>query len=357
MNAQRLEAVRRTMKKLRLDAMLVTFLPHVRYLTGFSGSNGLALILPRKQCFFSDGRYTVQASEEVRGWTLFIAKGGSLFEELKKRRVLPRSGRVGFEAQYVRVAEWRNLKALFPGVRIVETSQVVESAASVKEEPEIDLIRRAVSITDRVFTELLTIVREGIAELDVAAEISYLHRTMGADSDAFEPIVASGPRGALPHARASAKKLRQGELVTLDFGCCFRGYHSDLTRTVAIGKPDAKLRKLYDVVFAAQSTALEAAREGVPARDLDRIARRSITKAGYGKYFNHSLGHGLGLQVHELPRVSSRSADVLRAGNVVTVEPGVYVPGTGGVRIEDDVVIRDGTCEILTTSSRELIIL
>lgn len=357
MNAQRLEAVRTMMKKLRLDAMLVTFLPHVRYLSGFSGSNGLVLLTPGKQFFLSDGRYTQQVAQEVKGFKTIITHGGSLFEELRKKRVLQGVPRVGFDVQSLRVAEFQNLKKLFPRTRFVATSDVVEAPASIKEEPEIDLIRQAARITDQVFAKLLPVIKEGVTELDIAAEITYLHRTLGAEADAFEPIVASGERGALPHARATSKPIRKGELVTLDFGCRFQGYHSDLTRTIALGTPDPKLRSLFDIVLSAQTMALEKARDGMNARALDRIARTRIGKAGFGKYFTHSLGHGLGLQVHEAPRLSSRSTDTLRNGNVVTIEPGIYVPGIGGVRIEDDIVIRGNQPEFLTTSPRELIIL
>ena len=357
MNAQRLEAVRTTMRKLRLDAMLVTFLPHVRYLCGFSGSNGLLLVTPEKQFFLSDGRYKVQASEEVKGFKILIAKAASLFEELKRNAMLRPRSRAGFEAAHLHVSELQNLKTFFPRTRFVAASNLVEPLASIKDESEIDLLRQAVSITDQVFGKLLTIIREGVTELEVAAEISYLQRTMGAESDAFEPIVASGVRGALPHAQATGKAIHKGELVTLDFGCRFKGYHSDLTRTVALGTPDEKSRRIYSVVLAAQTAALEGTSAGMEARALDRIARSSIRKAGFGKFFNHSLGHGLGLQVHEMPRISARSTDALQIRNVITIEPGVYIPGTGGVRIEDDVVVREGRCEVLTTSPRELIVL
>lgn len=352
----RLDALRQKLINSRLDALLLTFLPLVRYLTGFSGSNGICIITNNHQTFLSDGRYRLQAGEEVHGYRIVIASG-SLFEAAVKKRLFPKRGKVGFEEQHVTVAELRNLKKLLPHVRFIPTSGLVEDLSSVKDRNEIELIRRAVAITDKVFDKLLDIVKPGVRELDVAAEISYLHRRLGAEADAFEPIVASGTRGALPHARATEKKIKQGEMVTIDMGCRYKGYHSDLTRTVSMGKSSAVARKIYSVVAEAQLRALDAAAIGMSGRALDAVARKYIKDKGYGKYFSHSLGHGLGLQVHERPRLSALSNDLLASGNVVTIEPGIYVSGVGGVRIEDDVVIREGFCEVLNKAPKELIVL
>lgn len=356
MNAQRIATVRKHLSALRLDALLVTSLPHVRYLTGFSGSHACCVISGQSQFLLTDGRYKAQAKEETKGLRTFIAARG-LFEEAKVRKVLPRKGRIGFNAVEMRVAELENLKTLFPAARFVKTRNIVGSIAAVKDESEIERIRRAVAVSDEVFRAILPVVREGTTELDIAAEIVYQHRRRGAEADAFEPIVASGVRGALPHARATARKIRPGDLVTLDFGCRLQGYHSDLTRTVAVGTPGEELRTVYEVVRRAQQEALDAARSGLKARDLDAVARKRIKAAGFGKYFPHSLGHGLGLEVHELPRVSALSTDILQAGNVVTIEPGIYIPNVGGVRIEDDVVIRQEHAEVLSASPKELMIL
>lgn len=356
MNARRLEAVRHKLKTLRLDALLVTFIPHVRYLTDFSGSNGLAFLTTRQQWFLSDGRYASQSREEVKGFRRVIS-GQNLFQELQKAARIASGSRVGIDRRHLTVAELENLRTLFPNVSFVFADAVVDSIASVKDRSEIDLISKAISISEKVFLQILKIIKAGISELDVAAEIAYLHRKHGGEADAFEPIVASGERGALPHARASTKKIKKGELVTLDFGCRFGGYHSDLTRTVAVGRINAERRRLYDVVRDAQQLALDASRDGMTGKELDGVARGYITRKKLGKYFTHSLGHGLGLQVHESPRVSALSTDVLAAGNVITIEPGVYVPGVGGVRIEDDIVIRDGGHQLLTTATKELITL
>jgi Xaa-Pro aminopeptidase len=356
MNARRLSVIRQHIIALRLDALLVSFPPFVRYLTGFTGSNACCIIAPRIQSLVTDGRYTTQVHEEVRDFRIFIAKGG-LFEELRSRRLLPSKGRVGFNPSQLHVSELENLKSLFPGVKFIKTRDIVGAATAIKDAVEVQNIRAAARISDDVFRHILGVVKEGISELDIAAELAYQHRKRGAEADAFEPIVASGIRGCLPHARAGTKRIKKGELVTLDFGCRLNGYHSDLTRTVAVGKPRPELRKIYRTVQDAQQRAVEAAKGGMKARDLDAVARTWIKKAGFGRYFTHSLGHGLGLQVHEGPRVSAKSPDRIQSGNVITIEPGVYVPGVGGVRIEDDIVIRDGFAETLTTSPKELIIL
>lgn len=356
MNAQRLEAVRKKIHGARLDAFLVTFLPHVRYLSGFSGSNGMCVLLDERQYFLSDVRYRTQSAEEIKEFHILITKAG-LFEELKKRKVLPTKGRIGFEVQHVSVADLENLKTLFPRLRFVPRCGIVENVASVKDESEIEAMKQAAAMTDEVFGGVLPVIKEGVSETDIAAEIVYRHRKAGAEAEAFEPIVASGPRGALPHARATAKKINKGDLVTLDFGCRFRGYHSDLTRTVAVGNPPDEAKTIYGIVLEAQQRAIEAARSGMKARALDAVARGFIRKAGYGKFFSHSLGHGLGLQVHEMPRISAISHDLLEEGNVITIEPGIYVPGVGGVRIEDDVVILKDRCEILNKAPKQLMIL
>jgi Xaa-Pro aminopeptidase len=280
-----------------------------------------------------------------------------LYEALASRVGRTLKGRVGIQEQYLPVGELNKLKKLFRTAKFVPTAGLVESLAAVKDDDEIAKIRAAVKLTDEVFDEVLAFIKPGVKELDIAAEVSYRHRLKGAEADAFEPIVASGVRGALPHARATRKTIRKGEMVTLDMGCRLNGYHSDLTRTVAVGKPPAELRRVYGIVREAQQRAVDAAAGGLSARALDAVARSFIRRHGYGTYFNHSLGHGLGLQVHEAPRLSKLSKETLASGNVVTIEPGIYIPNLGGVRIEDDVVIRNGTADVLNRAPKELLIL
>jgi Xaa-Pro aminopeptidase len=352
---QRLNAVRVLMTTLRLQSILVTELAHVRYLTRFSGSCGLCLITPTKQFFITDRRYRSQAPHEVNGFKIIIAKQ-NLFPVLAERKLIPLRSRIGFEDQHISVADMNSLKKLLPQRQFIPATHILETVTAIKDDKEIELIRVATSMSDKVFKKLLTLVRPGVRECDIAAEISSLHRKFGAECDAFDPIVASGERGALPHARASEKKIRRGEMVVLDFGCCYHGYNSDMTRTLAVGNPSAEMKNVYQIVLDAQKKAIEAVRNGVTARSIDAIARKHIRQKGYGRYFIHSLGHGLGIHVHDPLRVSAVSAAALETGNVITIEPGIYIPGRGGVRIEDDIVVRENGCDILTTSSKELII-
>jgi Xaa-Pro aminopeptidase len=351
----RLNAVRAAMTSLRLQTLLVTELAYVRYLTGFSGSNGLCVITPTGQFFITDRRYKIQAAQEVNCFTVIIAKQ-NLFPLLAERKLIPSKERVGFNGNSISVADMKSLKKLLPGRSFVTDSGILDTVTAVKDNGEVELIRSAVRITDKVFKKVLTKVRPGVRECDIASEISYWHRKYGAECDAFDPIVASGERSALPHARASEKIIRRGEMLVLDFGCRYRGYHSDLTRTIAVGKPSAEMKKIYQIVYDAQMKSICAAHNGVPARSVDAAARKHIRQNGYGRYFIHSLGHGLGIHVHDPLRISVLSKAVLKTGNVVTIEPGIYLPGRGGVRIEDDIVIGSNDCEVLTTSPKELII-
>jgi len=356
MFARRIEAVRQGLAELRLQGLLVTSLPNIHYLTGFTGSNALLLMFPDRNLFFTDRRYTTQSSEEVNGAKVFIASG-SLVDAVSKNLPRRRRMRIGIESDSFTVAAYKHLKRTARGALFTSTDGIVERIRVRKDEHEISKIKRAAHITDRVFSKILTILSPGVRELEVAAEIAYWHRRLGAESDAFEPIVASGPRGALPHARASSRKIAKGDLVTIDMGCSADGYHSDLTRTVSVGKPSTEMRKIYGIVLDAQSRSLDAAREGLRASVLDEVARSTIRRGGYGKFFCHSLGHGLGMEVHELPRISSKSKDVLQSGSVVTIEPGIYIPRKGGVRIEDDIIIRNTHSEVLSTVPRDLVIL
>jgi Xaa-Pro aminopeptidase len=351
----RIDRLRAQFGPIGVDAFFISHPPHLRYLCGFSGSNGFGLVTPRQNILFTDGRYATQARKEAKGWTISITD--TPFEEMGRRNLLRNGWRLGVDGNALPYATYLSLKKKFPDVAIVSKVGTIDRIAAVKDDSEIRMVKRAIAITDTVFAEILDVIRPGMTELDVAAEISYRQRRHGAEADAFEAIVASGPRGALPHGRASARKIKSGEFVTLDFGCVYRGYHSDLTRTVSVGRPNREWKKIYQTVHDAQSHAIDHARNGMMAKDLDAIARSHIKRAGYEKYFIHSLGHGLGLQIHEPPRISSRSLTRLQAGNVVTIEPGIYIPETGGVRIEDDILIENGHCTVLTRSRKDLVIL
>jgi Xaa-Pro aminopeptidase len=355
MSKRRIALLRDKMQRLGLEAFIVSSLPNVRYLTSFTGSNGLCIVRKNEASFLTDSRYVQQSKREVKSWKRVITKNG-MFEEIARHGLLRGCRNVGFESHALTYAQYRTLKKEVSDVPFVSTKDVVESIALVKEKQEVECIRAAVRISDRVFDEVLHSIRPGVTELEIAAEISYLQKRYGAEKDAFEPIVASGERGSLPHARASSKRIKNRELITLDFGCTVRGYNSDITRTVAIGNASLQARKLYGVVLKAQLDAISAAKAGMFARDLDAVARQCITREGFGKYFIHSLGHGLGLQVHELPRISSLSKERLVAGSVITIEPGVYIPQFGGVRIEDDVLLASGGCEVLSSAPKNFMI-
>lgn len=356
MTDTRLEALRHSMRSGRVDALLITHLPHVRYLTGFTGSNAASLLTRQNLWFATDPRYATQVTEEVHGARIVIAQG-PLAPVLCKRSRLPARVRLGCESLRTSVWTHKLLKQVLPRARWIETDGMLDGLVSVKHDDEVASLRQAAAISDEVFAELMEWLRPGMRESDIAAEIQYRQQRKGADGEAFQPIVASGIRGALPHAGASAKRIRRGELVTLDFGCRVNGYCSDITRTVAMGRVSPKLQRMYNAVLAAQLAALAAVRAGVPARAVDAEARRVLRRHKLERWFRHSLGHGLGLEVHEVPRLAPRSADVLQEGQVVTIEPGVYIPGTGGVRIEDDVVVTRSGIELLTHSPKGLLVL
>jgi len=343
-------------KPLRIDAFLVTFQPHLRYISGFSGSAGIGVVTENNYYLITDGRYASQVKSETEDWKIIITTK-DLFQEIKTKKLLRNGMRVGFDGNTMFFSQFQQLKNLFPKVKFLPKVDVINKIVAVKDETEIEKIKKAVEITDKVFTDILSFIKPDVREIDIAAEISYRHMKYGAEGDGFPSIVASGERSALPHGRASEKKLKYGDLVTLDFGCMYNGYHSDMTRTVVIGKPKSEAKKIYNIVLEAQQKAIDSAHAGMKAKELDAIARSYIKSKGYEKYFKHSLGHGIGLQIHEQPRLSVLSNAILEAGNVLTIEPGIYIPGFGGVRIEDDIVITNGYCDILNTSPKELLIL
>jgi Xaa-Pro aminopeptidase len=351
----RIDRLRQEMRRRRLANFLVTRLSNIRYLCGFSGSAGVLLVTPRKARFYSDFRYQQQASKQVTGAEVIIYPD-ELMKELR-RRPLNLSGSIGFESLFLDVATYNQWREIYPQLDWTPTTKLVEQIAAIKDPEEINKIRKAVKITDAVFAEILKLIKPGVSELDISAEISYLHKKKGADGDSFQSIIASGPRSALPHGIASERKIKSGDMVTVDMGCFYQGYASDLTRTVAVGKISSQMKKIYNLVLEAQTRAIAAARAGLKAKDLDEVARSVIRAAGHGEHFGHGLGHGLGLEVHAEPRVSFLFDDVLQDGQVITIEPGIYLPEVGGVRIEDDVLLKNDRAEVLNQAPRELIIL
>ncbi|HYH01182.1 MAG TPA: Xaa-Pro peptidase family protein [Terriglobales bacterium] len=345
------------MRREKVDALLVTHLPNVCYLCGFTGSAAVLAIAGRRIALFTDGRYTAQAREETRGAKVVIAKGPALTAAAKwLEKSRPKV--VGVEAEHLTLSLSSALKKLLPPkARLRETRGLVERFRIIKEPGEVERIRAAVVLGASLLDAALKVLKPGIAETRVAAEIEYAARQAGAAGMSFDTIVASGPRSALPHGRASDAAVPRNGFVVMDFGVILAGYCSDMTRTVHVGRMPRQQRQMYEAVREAQQAGIDAVRAGVDVGRVDAAARKVLARAGLGKYFTHSTGHGLGLEIHELPRVARGVADVLEAGTVITIEPGVYVPGVGGVRIEDVVVVTEGGCEVLTPASKELVVL
>ena len=354
----RLNRVHRAMAEAGADALVLTHLPNIFYLCGFSGSNAILLVLGDVVYLFTDGRYTIQAQEEspqTRVRIVRTALAGACGEFLAARSSKRRL-RVAFEAASLNVAEWSRLKkAAGRKVAWKATIGLVEGIREVKSMEELDLMRRSAKLASEVISEAPDFVRPGVAELDVAAEIDYRLRRKGASGPSFDTIVASGPRSALPHARPTEKRLQKNELVVLDLGAILRHYCSDLTRTVFLGRAPARIRRWYKAVEQAQKAAQDALRAGVTAGSVDRAARSLLNQHGLGAYFVHGTGHGLGIEIHESPRVGRSQKQAIRAGNVVTLEPGIYVEGVGGIRVEDEIAVHADRTEVLTTAPRGLL--
>lgn len=353
-STNRVDRLRICFSEIGADAFLVSHLPNIQYLCGFSGSAGLLLVEESTTTLFTDSRYTFQAREEVSGARVHIAKHGLWRAVGSALRAGRRIRRVAYSPGSITVAQKGTL-ALAVGTRVrwLSDANAVEKLRSVKDADELARMRDAAVLISGVFGRVLRLIRPGISELDLAAEIEYGIKHRGGVGPSFETIVASGPRSAWAHARPTAKLLRKSELVVLDQGAILRGYCSDMTRTVFVGKAPGKVRSLYGAVLEAQETARRAIRPGATAGDVDRAARGVLKRLKLAQYFTHSTGHGLGLEVHEMPRLGHGEETVLREGMVLTVEPGVYLEGLGGIRIEDDVVVTAEGADTLTTASRE----
>jgi Xaa-Pro aminopeptidase len=341
--------------ELEVDLVLITDATNVRYLTGFTGSNGLALLGPLTRAFFTDFRYVEQAADEVHPSFERRRVRNGLLDGIAEA-VPPGASRLGFERSHMSVREHERLLELLPGVELVGLDGLVEGMREIKEPEELESIRAAAVLADTAFERLLYDGLVGRTERELALALEYGMRERGADREAFPTIIAGGPHGARPHARPREVEIRRGDLVVIDWGAQLDGYCSDCTRTVAAGEVGEEARSVYELVLQAQLVALDAIRPGASGREVDGAARDLIDGGGYGDEFGHGLGHGVGLEVHEGPRLSRRSDDELEAGNVVTVEPGIYLPGRLGVRIEDLVAVTEDGREVLTSVSKRLIV-
>jgi Xaa-Pro aminopeptidase len=350
----RIDRLRFSFSELHADALLVSHPANIRYLCGFSGSAGFLLVSSSQATLFTDSRYTFQARQEVAGAQIQIAPNGILRavgDLLRKAKGQPL---VAYSASHLTVAQKEALQdATGGGVRWLKDASVVERLRAVKDREELGRMREAAELTSEVSRRTLPWIKAGVSELELAGKMELAMKQLGASGPSFETIVASGVRSAWAHARPTSKALQKSELVVLDHGAILRGYCSDMTRTVFLGRAPQKVRRLYGAVLEAQAAAKQVIRPGVTAGEVDDAARGVLRRCGFAKYFTHSTGHGLGLEVHEMPRVGRGEKFVLQEGMVVTVEPGVYVEGLGGIRVEDDVVVTASGAVDLTTAPRD----
>lgn len=352
---KRIEQLKALLEEKSLDAILVTHLPNIRYLSRFSGSAAAVLITKSKNFFITDFRYKDQSHNEVTGFEIRINYSPN--DELKNIMESEGVKITGFEANHLNYGAYDTYSNTFPAVKFIPLTDAVEKLTMKKTNEELEKIQKAVDISDAVFSKMVDFIKPGMKELDVSAEITYAHKKLGAHKDSFEPIVASGWRAALPHGIASNKIIEIGDIITLDFGCVYEGFCSDITRTISVGEPAGEIKKIYSIVLDAQVKAIDAAKAGISSKSVDSVARDYITSKGYGENFGHGLGHGLGIEVHEMPGLSQRMDITLAENSVVTIEPGIYIEGLGGVRIEDDIVLKSNGCIVMNKSPKELIII
>jgi Xaa-Pro aminopeptidase len=358
--SKRIGALRRRASAENLAGLLVTLPPDIRYLCGFTGSSAALAITRRAVRLFTDGRYTTQAAEEVQGAKVEIVRSAPAVSAIQWLAAqVAETGRVGFDSAQTTVADLDRWKAALPSKLrrklLIPVSSAVERLRWLKDEDELAIMAEAAKLGDSLFEHLLGFIRPGLTEATVAAELEYQARIRGAEGMSFESIVAAGPRSALPHGRASQAKLPRHGLLTLDFGVILKGYCSDMTRTVCLGKPSAREREVYETVLVAQEAAVAAVASGVECGVVDEAARSVLRSAGMAEAFSHSTGHGVGIEIHEGPRIGAGQKDKLAPGMVITIEPGVYFSGEFGVRIEDMVVVERGGNRVLTQSPKALI--
>lgn len=356
MKARRLGKAREAIARQELDALLISSPFNRRYVTGFTGTAGWAVITQEQAWLVTDFRYVRQAEQQAMEFEV-VQHGGEPLEFIREKLSTAGVKKMGFEKHHVPFADYEAYERTFTGIELAPTGNVIEKLRGIKDEEEQRCIRKAIEITEQAFAFILGVMKPGVTEREVATELEYFMRKKGAVSSAYPTIVASGARSALPHGLASDKPLGMNEFVTLDFGANYDGYCSDLTRTVFIGKPTERHREIYGIVLDANKSVLEGLKPGMTGKEGDALAREYISRRGYGEYFGHGLGHAFGLEIHELMRFSKQTEDRLEPGMIMTVEPGIYLPDFGGVRIEDDILITDTGIEVLTTSNKELIVL
>lgn len=353
---KRIKAVRKLLADFNIDGFIVTKEQNWRYLSGFTGSNALLIFNSTDNYLITDFRYLEQAAVQASDFHIIRPQTiieDALVEQLTKFGVK----RVGFEDDSLSYHTFKSYQNKLSGIELVPLHQQVEKIRWIKDQSEINAIKKAAEITDQAFAHILDYIKPGVKESQIALELEYFMRRQGAEKPAFDTIVASGPRAALPHGVASDKKIAAGEFIVMDFGAVYGGYHSDMTRTVAVGQPDPEQAEIYRIVLDAQKTALRSIKPGVRCAAVDAAARDLITAVGYGTNFGHGLGHSVGLEIHEKPVFAPKDDTLLEPGMVLTVEPGIYLAGKFGVRIEDLVLVSPDGCEILSKSPKQLIVL
>lgn len=353
--AERRSKLSSTLEESRADAFLTSFLPNCRYLSGFTGSNAALLVTADRAILFTDPRYELQAPQEA-DCEVRIVKG-SLIKEVAKWAKRLRVRALAFESQHITFEAQKTLAEAVSQIRLKPIANAVERLRMVKSEGEIEAIRVSVDLNSKALENALRRFKPSMSEMDLAAEIEYRMRRLGAERPSFETIVAAGARSALPHARPTGKAIGTDHLLLIDMGSSVAGYASDMTRTFAIGKLNAKSRRMYRAVLESQLAAIDALKPGVLSGSVDGVARKVLRGYGLDQYFVHSTGHGLGLEIHEPPRVGRKEQTKLETGMVITVEPGVYQAGVGGIRIEDTVVVTSDGCKSLTPTPKELTVL
>ena len=349
----RITNIQKQLHNYGIDGLLITKKENRQYATNFTGSAGVVLIAAHKAIFITDFRYVDQAKTEIKAAEIIMHKG-NLEEEVANQVSKLKIQKLGIEDNNMTLQQFKKLQK-YIHIEMVPVCEIIEDIRLIKDTSEIETMKIAATIADEAFHHIVTFLKPGISETDVRDELEFSMRKKGATSSSFQIIVASGVRSSLPHGVASNKIIERGDIVTLDFGALYDGYCSDITRTVAIGEPSEEFKKIYNVVREALKRGTEAIKPGETAKSIDDVTRNYITDCGYGQYFGHSTGHGLGLEIHEPLRLSQESKATLKEGMVVTVEPGIYIPNWGGCRIEDDIVITKDGYEVITKSNRELI--
>ena len=350
----RLTKLREKMQEENLDGFIIASPENRRYMSGFTGTSAMLVILLKKAYLLTDFRYITQATSQAPDFEV-VDTGADFYQSAKE--LTQGAKRIGFEEDYTTYAMYLKLKDAVAHAELLEKANLLTGLRSVKEPEELDTIRQAVKIADDAYAHILKFVDFGQTEQEISLELEFNMRRAGASGGSFDFIVASGWRGSMPHGVASSKTLQRGELLTLDFGAIYQGYCSDITRTFALGEPDEKQREIYEIVLQANKAAIAAIKPGLKGKEVDAVARQIIEEAGYGNYFGHGLGHSVGLAIHESPRFSLREEQMIEPGMVITVEPGIYLPDWGGVRIEDMIVVTENGCEVLTQAPKEFIII